>query len=81
MLNSLDMLYFIITQVKRSKVLQRLQVLNPMNQIVVEVEFDQRCRKTRIDTCDLIVSETKFLDVSIPNNSSNSPVISRISLC
>jgi hypothetical protein len=68
MLNALDMLDFIITQVKRRKVLQSLQVLNPMNKIIVEIEFDQSRRKIWIDTCDLIISETKFLNVSIQVN-------------
>jgi hypothetical protein len=69
MLDPLDMLDFIITQIKRRKVFQSLQVLNPMNQVIVEIEFDKRRRKAWIDTRNLIVSEAKFLRISIPINS------------
>jgi hypothetical protein len=55
MLYSFDMFDFIVTQIQRYKVLEILQVLNAVDEIIVQIQFDQGSRETTIDTAELII--------------------------
>jgi len=56
MFHSLDMLDFIITQVQGREIREGLEVLNPVDEIVVEIEFYERWRETGVYSRDLVVS-------------------------
>ena len=55
MLYSFDTFDFIVTQIQRYKVLEILQVLNAVDEIIVQIQFDQGSRETTIDTAELII--------------------------
>jgi N-acetylglutamate synthase/N-acetylornithine aminotransferase len=51
----------VVAQIQRREVVEVIEVLDSVDEVVVQVEFEEGRRETSVYSCDLVVPQSEFL--------------------